>query len=59
MGGAGSRRVTKMRLGHPLSAYWHAPQTGTTNDRRSMSVSSVDTSATSTTRAGTKRQKLS
>ncbi|KAI0276322.1 hypothetical protein BGY98DRAFT_986364 [Russula aff. rugulosa BPL654] len=34
-------------------------QTGTTNDRRSMSVSSVDTSATSTTRAGTKRQKLS
>jgi len=33
-------------------------QTGTTNDRRSMSVSSVDTSATSTTRAGTKRQKL-
>ncbi len=37
----------------------HAPQTGTTNDRRSMSVSSVDTSATSTTRAGTKRQKLS
>lgn len=42
-----------------LSAYCHAPQTGTTNDRRSMSVSSVDTSATSTTRAGTKRQKLS
>ncbi|KAI0254860.1 hypothetical protein BJV78DRAFT_882194 [Lactifluus subvellereus] len=33
-------------------------QTGTTNDRRSMSVSSVDTSATSATRAGTKRQKL-
>ncbi|KAI9447885.1 hypothetical protein H4582DRAFT_2107334 [Lactarius indigo] len=34
-------------------------QTGTTNDRRSMSVSSVDTSATSATRAGTKRQKIS
>ncbi|KAI0005162.1 hypothetical protein BJV74DRAFT_807369 [Russula compacta] len=34
-------------------------QTGTPNERRSMSVSSVDTSATSTTRAGTKRQKLS
>lgn len=34
-------------------------QTGATNDRRSMSVSSVDTSGTSTTRAGTKRQKLS
>lgn len=33
--------------------------TGTTNDRRSMSVSSVDTSATSATRAGTKRQKFS
>ncbi|KAI0303932.1 hypothetical protein BC826DRAFT_903276 [Russula brevipes] len=33
--------------------------TGTPNERRSMSVSSVDTSATSTTRAGTKRQKLS
>jgi len=33
-------------------------QTGTSTDRRSMSVSSVDTSATSTTRAGTKRQKL-
>ncbi|KAH9965775.1 hypothetical protein BC827DRAFT_1179742 [Russula dissimulans] len=33
-------------------------QTGTSNDRRSMSVSSVDTSATSTTRVGTKRQKL-
>jgi len=32
--------------------------TGTSNDRRSMSVSSVDTSATSTTRVGTKRQKL-
>ncbi|KAH9045254.1 hypothetical protein EDB85DRAFT_2137336 [Lactarius pseudohatsudake] len=36
-----------------------ALQTGTTNDRRSMSVSSVDTSATSATRAGTKRQKFS
>ncbi|KAN0132550.1 hypothetical protein V8E53_009566 [Lactarius tabidus] len=34
-------------------------QTGTTNDRRSLSVSSVDTSATSATRAGTKRQKIS
>jgi DNA methyltransferase 1-associated protein 1 len=41
----------------PFGAYCHLPQMGTT-DRRSMSVSSVDTSATSTTRAGTKRQKL-
>jgi DNA methyltransferase 1-associated protein 1 len=42
----------------PLGLTVIAPQTGTSNDRRSMSVSSVDTSATSTTRAGTKRQKL-
>jgi DNA methyltransferase 1-associated protein 1 len=51
--------TTSSLIPHTLGAYWHAPQTGTTNERRSMSVSSVDTSATSTTRAGTKRQKLS